>query len=119
MGVHWQLKLIRIIVGKMVNFQNNLNNPLCLCWVIKKWSLHLKLNLSFEVCELCADKQKNHIPWEERMKLLWVFKVSNCHIAYAIGAEFHHVNLKVKLDFIGIFLKIIFNFILCFFMKDK
>jgi len=71
----------------------------------KKWSLHLKLNLSFEVCELCAYKQINHchIPWQKRMKLLWVFKVSNCHIAYAIGAEFHHVNLKVTLDFIGIY----------------
>jgi len=72
----------------------------------KKWSLHLKLNLSFEVCELCVDKQENHchIPWEKRVKLLWVFKNSNRHIAYAIGAEFHHVNLKVKLDFIGIYI---------------
>jgi hypothetical protein len=45
-----------------------------------------------------------NIPWEKRVKLLWVFKVSNCHIAYAIGAEFHHVNLKVKLDLIGIYI---------------
>ncbi len=71
----------------------------------KKWSLHFKLNLSFEVCELCVDKQENHchIAWEKRVKLLWVFEFSNYHIAYAIGAKFHHVNLKMKLDFIGIF----------------
>jgi hypothetical protein len=52
-----------------------------------------------------VDKQENHchMPWEKKVKLLWVFKVSNCPIAYAIGAEFHHVNHKVKLDFIGIY----------------
>jgi hypothetical protein len=71
----------------------------------KKWSLHFKPNLFFEVCELCVDKQENHchIPWEKRVKFLWVFKFSNCHIAYAIGAEFHPVNLKMRLDFIGIY----------------
>ncbi len=85
----------------------------------KKWSLHLKLNLFFEVCELCVNKQENyyHISWEKRVKLLWVFKVSNCHIAYAIGTEFHHVNLEVKLDFIGIYIFLII-FILCFFYEE-
>jgi hypothetical protein len=56
-------------------------------------------------CVSFVDKQENHchMPWEKKVKLLWVFKVSNCPIAYAIGAEFHHVNHKVKLDFIGIY----------------
>jgi len=53
------------------------------------------------------------------VKLLWVFKVSNCHIAYAIGAEFHHVNLKVKLDLIGIYIFHHFKLYFVFFMKDK
>jgi hypothetical protein len=46
----------------MVNFQNNLNNPLCLC-DNKKWSLHFKLNLFFEVCELCVDKTRKSLPY--------------------------------------------------------
>jgi len=86
----------------------------------QKWSLHLKLNLSFEMCELCVNKQENHcyIPWKERVKFLWVFKVSNWHIAYAIGAESHCANLKVKLDLIDIYF--FFNhffFCVCFFYE--
>ncbi len=84
----------------------------------QKWSLHLKLNLSFEMCELCVDKQENHcyIPWKERVKFLWVFKVSNWHIAYAIGAEFHCVNINVKLDLIDICFLII-SFFVCVFYE--
>ncbi len=50
------------------------------------------------MCELCVNKQENHcyIPWKKRVKFLWVFKVSNWDIAYAIDAESHCVNLKVK-----------------------
>jgi hypothetical protein len=37
----------------------------------RKWSLHFKLNLSFEMCELCVDKQESHcyITLEKRVKL--------------------------------------------------
>ncbi len=46
------------------------------------------------------------------MKLLWVFKVSNCDVAYAIGAEFHHVNLKVTRFYWYIY----FNYFLFYFV---
>jgi len=37
-----------------------------------------------------------HISLEGGVKLLWVFKISYCYIAFAIGAQFHCVALKVE-----------------------
>ncbi len=36
----------------------------------------------------CLTNNHCHMPWERKVKPLWVFEVSDCHIALAIGVKF-------------------------------